>query len=386
MQALIAMFLVGTSLISGGMIGAGPNSWFCILIGTLLFIPMIWVHAQILNLYPGRNFSENILLACGRTAGKIICFLYLINAVALGGSILRTFSEFIHIVGMTDTPRIAIAISLVLVLVLILKCQVYVTARIAKFTIPFLYISVVITVVCSINNMEISNLKPVLNCRFPTIAHGVFGFFTTPMGELVLFNPLFQFLNRKEKIFPVFLKGSLLGVFILLVARLRNNLILGMSSSTFTFASYVSVSVISLGEFFTRIEILIGINLLLSGFLKLCVTVFTASDSLIHVFQLKNYLYSVGPSLLLILIFANFITKNFAEYSVWLKIYPFFAFPFQIILPIAILITGKIRKKRGNTPDASPPRKKSGEKRNPSHKSPAPSPLKNASSGNPQKA
>ncbi|OCN01202.1 hypothetical protein A7X67_07480 [Clostridium sp. W14A] len=365
MEATVAMFLIGSSLVKSGSSPAKQDTWICIIIAVILSIPLMWVHTRILNLYPGRNYYQNILRAMGRPAGTVVCLIFTIYTFHLGALVMRVFTEFIHIAGMTTTPTIVISSVIVAVLVYMLSNRLYVLARISKFMLPFLYITVAITIILSYQNMELSNLMPILNSKPSDLFQGVLSALAVPYGEILVCAPMFGALSREEKIFPTMLKGVILGFVILISANLRNFLTLGYSVSVFQFPSFESVSLVQLGDFFTRVEVLIGINLLLAGFFKCCVLLFSACDALSETLGLQDYEPLVSPCALLFLTLSGLLVGNTLEMFRWMEYMSVYTLPFQVFLPVLVLIVGVVRKKfskpqkHGKSPDVkneeSPP-------------------------------
>lgn len=345
MEATIALFLTGSSLISTGASDAKQDTWIAVLLAFALSVPLIWVHSEILKLYPGRNYFGNILRALGGPVGKIVCALLLLFFFHLGALVLRVFSEFMHIVNMTDTPLIALSAVVTAVGVYVMSNRLYVLARISKFTFPFLLVSVALTVLLSLKNMDLNNLRPILHSGWPNLAKGTLTLLAVAYGETVICAPMFGELDRKEDVFPVFFKGALWGFAVLFVADLRNLLVLGYSAGTYAFPSYESVSIVKLGDFFTRIEVLIGINLLLAGFIKTVVVLFTACKGLAEMFHFEDYEPLVGPCALLILTLSELVHSNMEELFGWTQYFTYYSIPFQILLPVLVLAVGKIRKK-----------------------------------------
>ena len=350
MEATIALFLTGSSLISSGASEAKQDTWIGVILAFALSIPLIWVHSEILKLYPGRNYFGNVLRALGGPVGKAVSLLMLLFIFHLSGLVLRVFAEFIHIVNMTDTPLSAIAVFVSAVGVYVLSNRLYVLTRVSKFAFPLLVVTVGITIVLSLQNMELKNIQPILHSGFGNLTAGTLSSLAVTYGELVICAPMFGELSRKENIFPTFFRGALWGFLILLGADLRNLLVLGYSAGTYAFPSYEAVSTVKLGDFFTRIEALIGINLLLAGFVKSCVMVFTACKGLAEVFGYQDYEPLVAPSTLLILTISELVHNNTEELFGWIRYFTYYSIPFQILIPVLVLIVGRIRKRAGKLP------------------------------------
>lgn len=345
MQSTIAVFLIGSSVISSGMNSAKQDTWITVLIAVVLIVPFAWVYAEILKLYPGQNFFVNILRVMGRPIGMTVCALYAVYMLYLGALVLRTFSEFVHIVNMTETPVIAIMVCIIATVIYMLNNRLYVLARVSRFVLPFLYFSIFTTLILSYKSMDPNNLKPILHSSPSNLLNGILTEFTLPYGELVICLPMFGAMNRKESIFPTMVKGVYMGFLFLFVAVIRNLMVLGYYDSAVLFPSYECVSIIKIGEFFTRVEVLIGINLWVAGFFKVGVALFSSCEGFVRIFKFKDYEPLVAPMGLLLMTLSVLTHDNTAQMLEFLKVNPILALPFQVILPILILIVGKIRKK-----------------------------------------
>lgn len=345
MEVTVALFLTGSSIVSSGASDAKQDTWITILLAFALSIPLIWVHSEILQLYPGRNYFGNILRTLGGPVGKAVSVLLLLFYFHLGALVLRIFTEFIHIVNMTDTPAIAISVFMTAAGVYVLSNRLYVLTRICKFTFPLLMVAVALTILLSLKNMNLNYLRPVLNSGWQNLTRGTLATLSVTYGELIVCAPMFGELDRRNQVFPVFFRGALWGFLVLLIADLRNLLVLGYSAGTFAFPSYEAVSIVKLGDFFTRIEVLIGINLLLAGFIKTSVLLFTACKGLAEVFHLGDYEPLAAPCSLLILTLSELVYNNMEEMFSWDRYFTYYSIPFQILLPVLVLIVGKIRKK-----------------------------------------
>lgn len=345
MATSIGTFLVGSSLLSSGADQARQDTWLCIIFSIILMLPVLWVYSEILKLYPGQNFYQNILRAMGRPVGTVVCLIFALFAFLVSAQVLITFADFVHIVNMTETPLIAVLTGIVATLIYILSKRLYVLTRICKFVGPFILITVIMTMVLSYKDMDTSNIRPILQLPPKLIIQGTLTSLVLPYGEIVALLPMFGALDRKEKIFPTIVKGMILGFNVLIIADLRNLLVLGYSTTVYFFPSYEAVSVIKLGEFFTRIEVLIGINLLLAGALKAGILLFSACKGISEVCGFRHYKPLIGSIGLLLLTAAELVQSDTMEMVERLQYYPIFALPIEIVLPVIVLIVGKIRKR-----------------------------------------
>jgi spore germination protein KB len=255
---------------------------------------------------------------------------------------------------MPGTPEIAISSFTILLMIWGVNSGPENMARIAKFTYPVLATLIIITVLVSYKDLNFNNLKPVLSTDFGTLLNASFTIFSLPFGELIVVLTIFPFVKSKSSPKNIFIKGLILSVTYLLVAHLRNLLVLGVTTAgMYVFPSYQAVSIISVGEFFTRMEVLIGAGVLLAGFTKMCVLLFTSSVGLAKTFNLKAYKRMTAPCGLIIVLLSRIDFKNAPDMLKWLLYHPIYVLPFQVILPIILLITALIKAPK-KEPDAPP--------------------------------
>ncbi len=345
LEATIALFLTGSTLVIGSSSKAGRDTWFCIILAFLLGIPLMWVHSQILELYPGRNYFKNIEKACGKVCGKVVCVLLLPYTFLLGALVKKVFCQFLQTINMTETPFIFILLSIVIVEFYMSKKRIYVVARVCKFVLPFVLVAIGLTGALAYQNMDFSNLQPVLQSDFRPMLATTFMLLMLPFGETIVCAPIFEALDPKEKVFPVFFKGMLIGFAIILFTSLRNYLILGDSESLFLYASYEAVGVIAIGDFFTRAAVLIGFNMLLAGFFKVCITFYTCCREVEEIFNFEDYVPLFAPCGLILVTIIMVVSSNTEEMLNWLNYHAVFVLPFEVVIPVAVLMIAKLKKR-----------------------------------------
>ena len=73
------------------------------------------------------------------------------------------------------------------------------------------------------------------------------------------------------------------------------------------------------------------------------ICLFAASKGIAKIFNVENYRQVVVPVTLFIMAFSSVIFENTHEMLEWAKIYKYYAFPFQVILPLIIYIVAEIK-------------------------------------------
>ena len=347
LQATLALFLLGTSFFSGGVSRAQQDSWICLIAAYVLSIPLYWVYSRFLELYEGRNFFDCIMQSCGKVAGTAVCALYALFSLHVIALDLRVFTEYMRNLSLTETPLVFIAGCIVVTMVYALRSRFSVLVRISRPLLAAYIFLLILTVLLAQKDLDFGNLKPFLHHSFADMTEGTLVPFSVPFGDTVLFLPALSLLERKEKTFPVLLKGSFAGFVPLLLISLRNLLILGYSESTYMFPSYNAASVIAVGDFILGVEVIVGVYVLIAGFVRLCVLLYTTGSAFAAVFRFQDYEPMIIPCGVLAITAAMLVHRDTADLFSFLNYYPFYSLPMQTLLPFLLLAVGKIRQKTG---------------------------------------
>ncbi|MDF2686386.1 MAG: spore germination protein amino acid permease, partial [Clostridia bacterium] len=114
------------------------------------------------------------------------------------------------------------------------------------------------------------------------------------------------------------------------------------------FPSYQAVSRIKIGEFLQRIEVTVSFVFFIGAFIKSSICLLVAAKGISKLLNLKDYRPIIIQIGLIMIYFAYIVFDSSMEMKYWaVKVYPFFAFPVQVIIPIIIWIIAeiKVRKK-----------------------------------------
>lgn len=329
---------------------AKQDVWIAVLFALLMALPAIFIYARLLSIFPGKDLFDILNEVFGKILGKIIALIFIWYAFHLGALVIRNFSEFIHIVSLPRTPQLVIIVFTGLICAWAAKAGVEVIGRWAGFFLPVLLFVIIFTVLLSLTQADMDNLKPILYKGFPPVFKSAFSVFSFPFAETVVFMMVFCSVKHKFKMYKVYYVGLIGGAAILLVLSVRNILVLGVeTASTLYFPSYSAVSMIELGTFLERIEIVVAVVFLLTGIVKISVCLYAASNGIAKVFNFSRYKILVASVGLLMMILSNFIYNSTMEMFEWArKFYSYYAFPFQVVFPIIILIIAEIKTRMGD--------------------------------------
>lgn len=345
---VMVLFIMGSTLVLGTGGEAKQDAWIAVLLGLLYAVPVILVYSRVLYLFPEKDLFQILGIIFGQIFGKIFSVFLAWYAFHLGALVIRNFSEFISVVAMPETPAFVPVTLLCLLCIWGVKAGIEVLGRWAEFVLPILLITIFAVILLSMSLADFNNLRPVLHKNLEGVMSGSFSVFSFPFAETVIFMMVGYVFREKKSIRKVYLSSLLIGGMIVLIVVVRNVLVMGphFISSTF-FPSYIAVSLIHLGDFLQRIELLVSVVFLFAGFTKISMCLLAASKGVASIFGIDDYREIVTPIALLMIALSIILYSNIMEMMEWVfKTYKFYAFPFQVILPFIIWIFAEVKNKK----------------------------------------
>ncbi|MBW7571916.1 GerAB/ArcD/ProY family transporter [Caproiciproducens faecalis] len=339
-------FMIGSTLIIGIGGEAKNDAWVAGIVGAIMAVPMLLVYARMLSLFPGKDLFDILNITLGKVFGKIVAIIYILYAFHLGALVLRNFGEFINTVAMPETPMFVPMFCMGIVCVIAVRLGIEVLGRTTTYFLPLIFFILVIVQLLVIPQIHLNYLKPILENDTISILKGGFSTFSFPYAETVLFIGVFGSLKSKKSPIKVYLWGTLISTIIIIVTTIRNIAVLGSMIDRFYFPSYQAVSRINIGDFLERIEVTVAIVFIFSVLIKGSICLLVACKGIQKVFNLKDYRSIVIQTGLLMVYFAYTIYDNSMEMKYWaFKVYSYYAFPMQVILPIIIWAVAEIKRK-----------------------------------------
>jgi spore germination protein KB len=306
------------------------------------------VYARIQTAHPEKNLFEINEVTLGKFFGKFINILFLVFVFINGASIIRAYSEFFITIGLPETPPIVFGIFLIGLCSFVAKEGVEVLGRLAELFLIILCLMLPFAILTLIPQMEVHRLQPVLYNGWGPVFEGTFSNITFPFGEAVTLLMVSMGLRKKGSFKKVYVLGVMLGGSILFSTAITELLALGYNTySTKYFPAYGAVSRVNVGDFIQRLELIVSITSLLAGFIKVSVCLLAASKGVVNLFKVPQYRFMVWPIALLLLNLSVIIYPDIFHAMRWAEeVWAYFAIPFEMILPIFILVMIEIRNRR----------------------------------------
>lgn len=348
-QALcvLVLFIFGSTVVLGASGEAEQDSWMSLLIAAASIIPIAAVYARIIKLYPGKDIFEIFETLFGMIVGKVVIVLMSWYALHLASLVIRNFSEFIQIVSMPETPQLPLMIAIMVVTAYIAKSGIEALGRWSLVVIPVVVGVVLLTTVLAIPKMEFSNILPVMEHDLGSITSGAFSMFAFPFAETVLFLGVASAVKKEDSPYRIYIKAIVIAGAVLLVVIVRNLQILGPASvQARYFPSYTAVRIIEVGDFMSRIEGVIAMNFVLTGIVKITLSLLVAAKGTARLFGLSDYRQIVMPVGILAVALSAIVYDNTMQMFAFLPIYQFYALPFQVGIPLLVWIAAEVKAKK----------------------------------------
>ncbi|HZJ76185.1 MAG TPA: endospore germination permease [Oscillospiraceae bacterium] len=346
---LIMTFMIGTTSALSSYTESKQDTWISLLATLVLVTPIVIIYGNILNNHPGKDLFQILEHVFGKIIGRLIGAIYTFYFFHLGSICIRNMTEFIQVSSFPETPQYFVAFFIGVLAIYMLKSGLEVMARVNRFVFPFLIFILIITLLFVIPRADPTNFLPILeNGWQPVIKHSLL-ISTFPFGETIVFMSFFNTVKEKKKAPKIYLKGIYLGGLVLFSVIVRNILMLGFPSlSSSTFPSHDAVSLINIGDFIRGIEVVIAIVITIAGFIKVSICLFASCIGIARLFNFDDYKWVSAP-LALLMISLSFILYDSTMHMVeWVNIYQYYAIPFQLIIPVLVLIFGKLKKNQTN--------------------------------------
>lgn len=346
---LMFSFLLGSAILmipSSVTSLAQQDGWLSIILGTLLGIGIVYIYTTLGLMFPTQNiiqYSETIL---GKWIGKGVGLLYIWFPFHLGSLVLRNSTDYVRMVGYPDTPTVVISGIFLVVIAYAIRGGIETLGRVNEVTIPFRELTVLCVIIFSLKEFKWENITPILADGVQPVLNSSLLPATFPFGETILFAMILPNISNIDKIKKSYFISILAGGFLLTISVLLAILVLGPTiTSRLNFPTHSVIRYINIADFITNLDAFGMLLWTSSNFIKIAICYYCAVIGIAQWFKLSDYKSIVNPVGVLMLIFSITLYKNHIEHATFaIKIWPFYSLPFELLLPLLMLIVSKIRR------------------------------------------
>ncbi|REE93161.1 spore germination protein KB [Paenibacillus taihuensis] len=252
----------------------------------------------------------------------------------------------------TKTPIQVVHTLFVVAVVMGISLGLEVIARSAEVFLPWVALLITVLIVFLLPQIEFDRIQPTFESGVKGIIHGSLSVLSIPYMELVVFLMIFPSVNQPKGYGSAFVKGSLLGGFVIIIVTVLCVFVLGWDfTARHTFPSYTLAKKIQVGEFLQRIEVLVAIIWFVTIFYKLAICFYASVHGMAQLFRLRTSRPLIIPLAILLVVLSIVVYPNIVYFRVFAaEIWPFYAITFGLIIPLAQLVVSVISEsiKNGN--------------------------------------
>lgn len=345
LSVLVVGFVFGSSVIIPPGGGAGHDAWIAVALGLIEGLLIAWIFTALAKQFKNKTIIEINSLVYGTILGKCISVLFIWYLFHLGALVLNNYIRFLNLELYPHTPKTVGLLLLMLVCAATAGRGIEVVARCSLILVPLTILVAFADTFFVIPHMDLNNLLPILDLPIEKLLWAAHGTASFPFAETVAFLMVFAFLDKSGKEFSAVSRGLLIAGIMFILITVRNAAVLGQMATVQNYPSYLAAQVIDVGDIFTRLEVLVAINLITMGFIKISVLFYGTVLGLAQVFSLRSNRPLILPAAILMVILALTNFGNAIEmFDFANRIYPIYAVPFQIGIPLITLVVAKIRK------------------------------------------
>lgn len=349
---IITLFGFGSSVVMGISTDVKQDTWIAIIVAAIISVPLFVIYARIVRLFPEKNLFEICEILFGKIGGKAITVVIIYYSLHLTSLVTRNFSEFIQISSLSETPQLPIILIILLVSSYLASSNMRAIGKWSVICVFLVILVVLFTFGASIKQLKVDDLLPFMEYSTSDIAKSAFNIFAFPYAETVMFLCVAEAFRKDFQPYKMFMSALFLITIIFLLVFFRNLTLLGRKMMEVSYyPSYVTARIIEIGDFVARIEGSISSNFMLAGIVKIAVCLTAAANGFKSLFNFTSYRTMVLPAAMVSAAMSITLYANTMDMFKFINYYAYYAFPFQVIIPIVLWIAGEfyVRKRKTNT-------------------------------------
>ena len=318
--------------------------WIATLVSFIMFIIFSFIYINLMRSVPGKNLIQIDDVVFGPYLGKVISSAYIFFFIMLSSVNIRFVCDFIAGIFMGETPLLAFAVIFILLCVWSVYHGLEVLARTSFVFLVLVSISIILIFLLNIDQMAFENFLPILRVPimdFIQVNHILLSVF---FGETFIFLMIMPYVTDQKKVKKSYQLGLLIGEITILIVSVIITSTMDRLSTAVDNPLIVMVREIDVGKVITRMEFVIMCVILFSVFIKVTAIFYAAALSLGQILNLKSYKPLIIPiGVILVALTVPMFDTPIAQAESGSEVWPFFATVFEVLLPVATLITAKIR-------------------------------------------
>jgi spore germination protein KB len=355
MSVIFFSFMTGSAIVNipGPLIGYAKNgAWISLLlsmsVGIFFLSCILYLHRK----FPDLTFIEYSRTLLGNWVTILLAIPFISFQFHMSSGIVLDIGLFMTSSMMRQTPLYLFVLAVFVVIALTVRSGIETIARMIFAPMIVVLVFVILILVLSINNYEFDSLFPIMPDGIKPVLLGAYFSYGFPYVELTLMAMLLPYVRKEGQ--KHLKKGMFLALLInglsLIAVTVATIMVFGPMAGERKYSMFEVARIIDLLEVIQRIESIIGISLIMTGFLKATITLFILNLTFTKLFKLQDDRILVFPLALTCYLFSLLqINKGAAHWIYAVSvIHPLWA-TYAYLLPLLLVtLVAVIRKKESN--------------------------------------
>ncbi len=328
------------------------DAWIAALLGTLLAIPFAILVVRLGLRYPDKTIIQYSEVLLGRYLGKLVGLVLILYWIQTAATVLRACGEAYTTAVMPETPLPVFTIIMAFLAANAARHGLELVGRTGEMVAWIVLFFLVLMSVLPYDVMRFRNLAPVLPRGLRPLAEPT-GTVLALFLQIVVIGMAIPYLGRQREATRVSVNAVVVSG--LLMTWLAADLVavFGPTVSGLTMATFSLARMVSIANFFERMEaITIGVWTL-SLWIKLAFFLWAAAVGLAQLFDVPDYRPLLYPLGAIVIVFGELSFKSIVEREVFYEFRYFGVFSFTValgtlaILQLAAFIRGRAASRAG---------------------------------------
>jgi spore germination protein (amino acid permease) len=341
---MVLGFFWGISIILSPGTEAKHDSWIAILLGMIEGIVLMLSAIFLGNRFKGKSIIQISETVFGTYIGKLISLLFLWYLLHLGSLVMSSLIEFLSITVLPRTPDILFSILLLSVSTYAVRNGIEVIARCSQVLVPLIIGLFFLVSAFLIKNFNLKNFLPVLDLPIKNLLMAAHGVAIFPFADSVAFLMVIPFLKNKPKMSLTMIIGLIIGGILLVLQAAKNTGLLGSMAEIYVYQNFQADRLINVGNLLSRVEIMTVLAAVSMSFVKITILLYATVLGSAQWLGLRSYRPLIIPLAIFMIILAQINFTNLTDNLDFVRqIYPVYAIPFQVGIPLITLIVALMR-------------------------------------------
>ena len=348
----VACFIQSSSLLSAFFTPiTQQDSWLVVIFSIIAAVPVLLVFSGIMRSFPNKNIIQICQIVFGRIGGAVVSLMFIFFYLTLSSLHTRDLGFLVRQTVLVETPTIVTVSLCIIVCAYAIMKGINVVTRYAPVFVLMSFLLTAISIILTLNIMDINNFKPMLTLPVIKYIQGTNTVVSIPFGDLIAFLMVVPHViegNRKKKVY--LFSGFLIGSSTFLAVVARDTAVLGSVGLLFTSPSFETLRLANLNSL-NRMEVLFIIVLIVLLFFKIMLLYYVTVLATAQLIGLNSYHPLVLIIGALIISFSVFVYPNETIHTAsGREVVPILWMLFEFLLPLLVLITARARGMHKLTP------------------------------------